>query len=99
MLFILEPCCLVIINYKTIHTCIGDPLASGTSVPFGPPFVSKCISLAQCSIVYFCYFLSHLDTIKDYVIIFMLCYVIDLHAYYCRLHNLCQNAVELWSSC
>ena len=46
-------------------------LASGTSVPFGPPFVSKCISLAQCSIVYFCHCVSHVDTIKDYV---MLCY-------------------------
>ena len=53
-------------------------LASGTSVPFGPPFVTKCISLAQCSIVYFCHCVSHLDTIKDYV---MLCYVMLCYVY------------------
>src|SRR6218665_2671446 len=61
--FIVELCCLAEIKLKT--------LASRTSVPFGPPFVSKCIYLAQCSIVYFCHCFSHLDTIKDYV---MLCY-------------------------
>jgi len=45
-------------------------LASETPVPFGPSFVFKCLTYAECLAAVFLFF--HFDVIKGHV---MLCFV------------------------